>query len=303
MACLLPRCAGTALKPEHYAAILAEAGSAGSCGVGFFEVHAENFFCAGGPRHRWLRALRERCALSMHGVGMSLGGAHRPDAAHLARLRELLVQYQPLEFSEHLAWSRGPAGQLNDLLPLPCTQQTLALVVSHVDEVQQALGRRILIENPATYLRYRGDGIGETQFLRELAARSGCGLLLDLNNVQVSAINHGYDALDYLRAFPLEAVGEIHLAGHSVHQDADGGALLVDSHDGPVDEAVWSLYAHCLRLTGPLPTLVEWDSALPEWAVLREEAARAQSRLDAASNASAASATDTAGSERRSVAA
>jgi uncharacterized protein (UPF0276 family) len=271
----LPAAAGTALKPEHYAAILAE-----SPGVGFFEVHAENFFCAGGPRHRWLTALRERHALSMHGVGLSLAGAARPDAAHLARLRELLARYQPQEFSEHLAWCSGPAGHLNDLLPLPYTNQTLALVAQHVDEVQCALGRRLLIENPATYVRYDDDGMGESQFLGELAARSGCGLLLDLNNVHVSAINHGYDALDYLRTFPLEAVGEIHLAGHARHEDADGRALLVDSHDAPVDAAVWSLYEACLQLTGPLPTLVEWDSQLPTWAVLKDEALQAQRRLD-----------------------
>jgi uncharacterized protein len=281
VACLLPIAAGTALKPEHYAAIMAEAGAA-SAGVGFFEVHAENFFCAGGPRHRWLTAFRERHALSMHGVGLSLAGAERPDRAHLMRLAELLARYQPQEFSEHLAWSRGPAGHLNDLLPLPYTRESLALVAQHVDEVQCALGRRILIENPATYLRYREDGMGETQFLRELCARSGCGLLLDLNNVQVSATNHGHDARDYLHAFPLHAVGEIHLAGHAVHQDADGQALLIDSHDAPVAAEVWSLYEDCLRLTGPLPTLVEWDSQLPEWPVLRAEAASAQRRLDAA---------------------
>jgi uncharacterized protein (UPF0276 family) len=276
VACNLPAAAGTALKPEHYAQIMAE-----PPGVGFFEVHAENFFCAGGPRHRWLAAFRERHALSMHGVGLSLAGAERPDGAHLARLRELLDRYQPQEFSEHLAWSRGPAGHLNDLLPLPYTQESLALVVAHVDEVQAALGRRILIENPATYLRYGGDGMGEAQFLRELAARSGCGLLLDLNNVHVSAINHGYDAHDYLRTFALQAVGEIHLAGHATHADADGRALLIDSHDAPVDAAVWSLYEACLQLTGPLPTLVEWDSQLPTWPVLREEAAQAQRRIDA----------------------
>ncbi|MEJ0100881.1 MAG: DUF692 domain-containing protein [Pseudomonadota bacterium] len=273
----LPIAAGTALKPEHYAAILAE-----PPGVGFFEVHAENFFCAGGPRHRWLTAFRERHALSMHGVGLSLGGADAPDAMHLARLRELLLRYEPQAFSEHLAWSNGPQGHLNDLLPLPYTQESLALVSAHVDQVQNALGRRILIENPATYLRYRDDGMGEVEFLRELAARSGCGLLLDLNNVHVSATNHGYDALDYLRAFPLQAVGEIHLAGHAQHVDADGRPLLIDSHDAPVDAAVWSLYEACLQLTGPLPTLVEWDSNLPTWHQLLDEAAQAQRRLDAA---------------------
>jgi uncharacterized protein (UPF0276 family) len=277
MANVLPSAAGCSLKPEHYAAILAE-----PPGVGFFEVHAENFFCAGGPRHRWLTALRERHPLSIHGVGLSLGGAGAPDAGHLGHLRELLARYQPQAFSEHLAWSRGPAGHLNDLLPLPYTPESLALVAQHIDQVQNALGRRILIENPATYLRYRDDSLGESAFLGELVARSGCGLLLDLNNVYVSAINHGYDAYDYLRTFPLQAVGEIHLAGHARHLDADGRTLLIDSHDAPVDAAVWSLYEACLQRTGPLPTLVERDGNLPDWATLREETALAQRRLDAA---------------------
>jgi uncharacterized protein (UPF0276 family) len=277
VASALPAAAGTSLKPEHYAAILAE-----SPGVGFFEVHAENFFCDGGPRHRWLTAFRERRPLSIHGVGLSLGGAEPPDRAHLARLRALLSRYEPQAFSEHLAWSHGPAGHLNDLLPLPYTNASLALVATHIHQVQDALGRRILIENPATYLRFRDDGMDEAEFLRQLVARSGCGLLLDLNNVHVSAVNHGYAARDYLHAFPLEAVGEIHLAGHARHVDAQGHTLLIDSHDAPVDAAVWSLYEDCLRLTGPLPTLVEWDGHLPEWPTLRDEASRAQQRLDAA---------------------
>jgi uncharacterized protein len=273
----LPAAAGTALKPEHYADILAE-----SPGVGFFEVHAENFFCAGGPRHRYLAAFRERYPLSVHGVGMSLGGAEPPEAAHIGRLRELLARYEPQAFSEHLAWSRGPRGHLNDLLPLPYTRESLARIAAHIDQVQNALGRRILIENPATYLRFRDDGMGEAEFLRQLVATSGCGLLLDLNNVHVSAVNHGYDARDYLNGLPLDSVGEIHLAGHARQADAAGRPLLIDSHDAPVDREVWALYDACLALTGPVPTLVEWDSHLPAWQVLRDEAAQAQRRLDAA---------------------
>ncbi len=272
----LPAAAGTALKPEHYAAILAE-----SPGVGFFEVHAENFFCDGGPRHRWLTAFRERFALSIHGVGLSLGGTQAPDAAHLARLRQLLARYQPQAFSEHLAWCHGPQGHLNDLLPLPYTRESLRRVATHVDQVQDTLGRRILIENPATYLRFRHDAIGEAAFLRELGAMTGCRLLLDLNNVHVSAVNHGYDARAYLRALPPQAVGEINLAGHARHADSYGQPLLIDSHDAPVSAAVWELYANCLALTGPLPTLIEWDSQLPDWSVLRSEAAQAQQQLDA----------------------
>jgi len=273
----LPAAAGTALKPQHYAAILAE-----PPGVGFFEVHAENFFCEGGPRHRYLTALRERHPLSIHGVGLSLGGAAAPDAAHLQQLRRLLARYQPQEFSEHLAWCHGPGGYLGDLLPLPYTEQSLTRVAQHVEQVQETLGRRILIENPATYLRFRDDAMSEAEFLRRLVTRSGCGLLLDLNNVHVSAVNHGHDGREYLTALPLAAVGEIHLAGHARQTDADGLALLIDSHDAPVDPAVWALYEACLALTGPLPTLVEWDSSLPEWPVLREEARQAQRRLDAA---------------------
>jgi uncharacterized protein (UPF0276 family) len=272
----LPIAAGTTLKPEHYASILAE-----SPGVGFFEVHAENFFCAGGPRHRYLTVFRERYPLSIHGVGLSLGGAQRPDPQHLARLKELLGRYEPQQFSEHLAWTRGADGVLNDLLPMPYTRETLALTAAHVDEVQDVLGRRLLIENPATYLRYADAELEEAAFLAELVARTGCGLLLDLNNVQVAAVNHGYDPLHYLRALPLGAVREIHLAGHAERRDAQGHALLIDSHDAPVASEVWSLYETCLALAGPRPTLIEWDSQLPAWQVLRDEAAQAQRRLDA----------------------
>jgi uncharacterized protein (UPF0276 family) len=278
----LPVVAGTTLKPEHYAAILAETSGAESPGVGFFEVHAENFFCAGGPRHRYLTTFREHHPLSFHGVGLSLGGAQAPDPAHLGRLRELLSRYEPQAFSEHLAWCRGPQGHLNDLLPLPYTRESLTLVAEHVEQLQNALGRRVLIENPATCLRFHDDEMNEAAFLRQLVAMSGCGLLLDLNNVYVAAVNHGYDADDYLRALPLEAVGEFHLAGHARRTDADGRALLIDSHDAPVDPAVWSLYERCLALTGPRPTLIEWDGNLPDWNVLRDQAAQAQRRLDAA---------------------
>jgi uncharacterized protein (UPF0276 family) len=273
----LPVSAGTSLKPEHYAAILAQ-----DPGVGFFEVHAENFFCDGGPRHRYLTAFRERHALSMHGVGLSLGGAERPDAPHLEHLRQLLARYQPQAFSEHLAWCRGPDGYLNDLLPLPYTRAVLARVIEHIDEVQNALQRRILIENPATYVRFRDDEMSETVFLQQLVAASGCGLLLDLNNVHVSAHNHGFDARDYLAQMPLTSIGEIHLAGHARQTDAEGRALLIDSHDAPVDAEVWSLYEHCLKLTGPLPTLVEWDGNLPAWEILQGEARQAERLLQAA---------------------
>jgi hypothetical protein len=283
MATALPVAAGCSLKPEHYASLLA-----GPPGVGFFEVHAENFFCDGGPRHRWLTAFREMAPLSIHGVGLSLGGAADLDAAHLARLGQLLRRYQPQAFSEHLAWCNGPAGYLNDLLPLPWTRETLARTIAHVDEAQHALGVRMLVENPATYLRFATDEMGEADFLAELVARTGCGLLLDLNNVHVSAVNHGFDARGYLDALPLHAVGEIHLAGHARRVDAQGRVLLVDSHDAPVDAAVWSLYEHCLGLAGPLPTLLEWDANLPDWDGLSQETLKAQRLLDVALLARAA---------------
>ncbi|HTQ36986.1 MAG TPA: DUF692 domain-containing protein, partial [Steroidobacteraceae bacterium] len=229
-----------------------------------------------------LERVRGDYPVSLHGVGLSLGGAEPLNQAHLGKLKALVDRIEPAVVSEHLAWVGIGGVFLNDLLPLPYTEETLARVVEHVEQLQQALGRRVLIENPATYLRFRDDSMSEAAFLRQLVARSGCGLLLDLNNVHVSAINHGYDAHEYLAALPLAAVGEIHLAGHARQADGGGRTLLIDSHDAPVDPAVWSLYEHCLALTGPLPTLIEWDSRLPEWQALRDEAGKAQRRIDAA---------------------
>jgi len=216
----------------------------------------------------------------VHGVGLSIGGARGLDGAHLDRLRRVCDRYDPESVSEHLAWSSHGADYLNDLLPLPYTEETLALVCDHVDQVQGVLGRRILLENPATYLCFAQSTIPETAFLAEVARRSGCGLLLDVNNVFVSCTNHGTDPRAWLADFPLHRVGEIHLAGHDA-ETLPSGPLLIDSHGAPVAEPVWALYAEVIAQAGPLPTLVEWDNDLPEWPVLAAEAARAGAILAA----------------------
>jgi uncharacterized protein (UPF0276 family) len=211
---------------------------------------------------------------------MSIGGPQPLDRAHLARFRALVERYEPALVSEHLAWSTHETSYFNDLLPLPYTPATLTQVCEHVDEVQDAIGRRILIENPSTYVAFASSTMSETDFIRALARRTGCGLLLDVNNVFVSATNHGYAALDYLSEFPLAEVHEIHLAGHDEQSDDEGEPLLIDSHDAPVADAVWKLYEAVISRCGPVPTLIEWDSKIPAWPILRAEAAAAQAVLD-----------------------
>ena len=272
---MLPPLPGLGFKPDHFAAIRAD-----STGVGFFEVHAENYLGAGGLPHAQLAALRADHPLSIHGVGLSIGGSAGLDAHHLDRVRRLCDRYEPESFSEHLAWSSHGAEYLNDLLPLPYTEETLALVCTHVDQVQSTLGRRMLLENPATYLRFAQSTIPETEFLAEIARRTGCGLLLDVNNVFVSCTNHGTDPRQWLAAFPLHLAGEIHLGGHDA-EDLPSGPLLIDSHGAPVADPVWALYAEVIAMAGPLPTLVEWDNDLPAWPVLAAEAARAGAILAA----------------------
>lgn len=267
--------AGTSFKPGHLEAILSDDPKGG-----FFEVHAENYMGAGGPPHRALERIRERYPVSLHGVAMSIGGPAPLDPDHLARFARLVERYEPALVSEHLAWSTHESTYLNDLLPLPYTPETLARVGDHIERMQEAIRRPILLENPATYVLFRESSMAETEFVRALVRRTGCGLLLDLNNVFVSAVNHGFSALDYLRDFPLEAVGEIHLAGHAEQEDDEGERLLIDSHDGPVSDAVWKLYDIVVARAGPVPTLVEWDSAIPDWPVLRAEAAAAQAVMD-----------------------
>jgi uncharacterized protein (UPF0276 family) len=272
----LPARAGLGLKPEHYQAILD-----GEPDVGFFEVHAENYMGAGGPPHRWLEAIRERYPLSLHGVALSIGAARALDKAHLGRLKTLVERYRPQSFSEHLAWSTHDSGFLNDLLPLPYTEETLARVSAHVDETQQALGVRMLLENPSTYVLFEESTIDEIDFLAAVAEKTGCGLLLDVNNVMVSAVNHRLDPYAYLDRFPVERVGEVHLAGYDETVDGAGDRLLIDAHATTVKNDVFALYEHLLRRTGPLPTLVEWDNDVPSFDVLHAEAKRVDSALEA----------------------
>jgi uncharacterized protein len=267
--------AGTSFKHEHLNAILAE-----SPQKAFFEVHAENYMGAGGPPHRALEQIRRDHPISLHGVCMSIGGPQPLDAVHLARFRALVERYEPALVSEHLAWSTHETTYFNDLLPLPYTQATLAHVCEHIDQAQDAIGRQILIENPSTYVAFASSTMSETDFIRAIARRTGCGLLLDVNNVFVSATNHGYAALDYLSDFPLDEVAEIHLAGHTQQSDDEGELLLIDSHDKPVADAVWKLYEILISRCGPVPTLIEWDSQIPVWPTLRAEAAAARAILD-----------------------
>lgn len=264
---MLPRRAGVGFKPVHFSEINAERQP-----IGFFEVHAENYMGAGGPPHAQLSRLREDYALSIHGVGLSIGSMQSLDTAHLARLKMVCDRYEPESFSEHLAWSSHDSVFLNDLLPLPYTEVTLARVAEHIDEVQTTLKRQMLLENPATYLLFEESTIEETDFLAELARRTGCGLLLDVNNVFVASTNHRMDPRDYLARFPVQAVREIHLSGHSETIDDWGAPLLIDSHDTPVKDPVWDLYQELIARTGPIASLVEWDNDVPSWPILRAEA-------------------------------
>jgi uncharacterized protein (UPF0276 family) len=267
--------AGTSFKHEHLAAIRAEAK-----GRGFFEVHAENYMGAGGPPHRALEAVRRDYPISLHGVCLSIGGERPLDRAHLARFQHLVERYEPALVSEHLAWSTHETTYFNDLLPLPYTEATLRRVCDHIDQVQEAIRRPMLLENPSTYVAFADSTMSETDFIRSIARRTGCGLLLDVSNVFVSATNHDFSALDYLSDFPLANVGEIHLAGHAEQSDDEGDMLLIDSHDGQVADAVWKLFEIVVSRLGPVPTLVEWDSNVPDWPILKAEAVAAQAILD-----------------------
>lgn len=271
----LPCRAGAGFKPQHADAILAD-----PFRIGFLEVHAENYMGAGGHPHRILTRMRADFPLSIHGVGLSIGSPTGLDQAHLARLKTVVDRYQPEQISEHLAWSTHESHFLNDLLPVPYDQATLDRVCDHIDRLQETLGRRILLENPSTYLGFEASTMSETDFIRAIARRTGCGLLLDINNVHVSATNHGYSAGDYLAEFPLQSVEEIHLAGHAEDIDDSGLPLLIDSHDRPVDDLVWDLYEHVIAKLGPLPTLIEWDNEVPDWQVLKREALLADAILD-----------------------
>ncbi len=266
----LPAAGGIGLKAEHYRPLLETAPSAG-----FLEIHAENYMGAGGPPHRYLTALRERYPLSLHGVGLSIGGTAPLDVTHLDRLKALVTRYEPGLFSEHLAWSTHDTGYLADLLPLPYTDATLALVCDHIDQTQAHLQRQMLLENPSSYLRFEESTWDEPGFIAEVARRTGCGLLLDVNNVFVSARNLGFTPELYLEAYPLGAVQEIHLAGHDAVTEPGGEMLLIDAHASAVSDEVWALFGSVIARKGALPTLIERDANVPALDVLVAEAARA----------------------------
>lgn len=263
----LPPRAGIGLKGRHVRDLLAAVDL-----PAFVEIHAENYMGAGGPSHRALDAVRDRVPLSIHGVGLSIGTIAGIDPLHLGRLARLLERFEPAAFSEHLAWSTHQGAFLNDLLPIPYDMASLHRVCSHIDRIQSVLRRRMLLENPSTYIEFASSTLGEAEFIAEVVRRTGCGLLLDVNNAFVSCVNHGRDPLAYVESLPLDAVGEIHLAGFAEDRDSAGDRLLIDSHGSPVAHAVWSLYRHTLSLTGPIATLIEWDNDVPDFARLMDEA-------------------------------
>ncbi|MEM8580165.1 MAG: DUF692 domain-containing protein [Pseudomonadota bacterium] len=266
----LPARPGVGFKAQHFRDVTNDPGS-----VAWLEIHAENYMGDGGRPIAQLKALSERFPISVHGVGLSIGGERPLDKDHLARLKHLVGWLNPASFSEHLAWSTHDTGFLNDLLPLPYTTTTLARVSEHISQVQDALGRRMLLENPSIYVAFAETEMTEIEFLTELGARTGCGLLLDVNNVFVSCTNQRLEPIEYIDAFPLHLVGEIHLGGHDEDEDEFGAPLLIDSHGTEVIDPVWALYEHTLRRSGPKPTLIEWDTDVPAWSELEAEAARA----------------------------
>ena len=270
----LPALPGVGYKPQHFNAILTDAAP-----VGWLEIHAENYMGAGGRPLAQLRHLAERFPISVHGVGLSIGGEGPLDADHLSRLKSLVDWLNPASFSEHLAWSSHDAAFLNDLLPLPYNAKTLATVASHISQVQDTLGRQMLLENPSSYLAFASSDMAETEFLRVLSQQTGCGLLLDVNNVFISATNLGTSPQTYIDSFPLGAVGEIHLGGHDDDADEAGAPLLIDSHGRAVADPVWALLDYTLARSGPRPVLIEWDNDVPDWPDLNAEAQRAAGAL------------------------
>jgi uncharacterized protein (UPF0276 family) len=280
MAARVPPRAGIGLKPQHYHEILDNRPD-----FGFFEVHAENYMGDGGPPHHYLSRIRADYPVSLHGVALSIGGQQPLNPDHLQRLRHLLRRYDCGLFSEHLAWSTHDTAYLDDLLPLPYTRETLAHVCDHINETQDTLGCRMLLENPSTYLLFATSTMSEIDFITEIGRRTGCGLLLDVNNVFVSCTNHNTDPYRYIDAFPTALVGEIHLAGHDLRHDEAGAPLLIDAHGSAVIDPVWALYEYTLSRTGPVPTLIERDANIPPLAELMTEAGRADGLLAAAAAA------------------
>lgn len=267
----IPARAGIGLRTPHYREMIESRPAA----AGWLEVHSENYFGAGGQPHAFLERLRADYPLSLHGVGLGLGSAGELDTLHLARLKTLVDRYAPGLVSEHLCWSAVPGRHLNDLLPLPYTEEALAHVVERIARTQDYLGRRILVENISSYLRFRHSTIPEWEFVAQVARRAGCGILLDVNNIYVSAVNHGFDARTYFDAIPADLVEEIHLAGYD-----ESGACLIDTHGRSVSEPVWALYQATIDRLGPRPTLIEWDTDIPALSVLLDEAGKAQRILD-----------------------
>ncbi len=268
----IPVRAGIGLRAPHVARILAERPA-----IHWLEVHSENYFAAGGAAHQALERIRTDYPLSFHGVGLSLGSADPLDRSHLKRLGEIVARYEPALVSEHLSWGRVNAEHWNDLLPLPHTREAAALLVARIAEVQEILGRQLLLENISSYLRFRGE-MTEAEFFAEVQRRSGCALLLDVNNVYVNSVNHRFDAIEYLKTLPEDAVAEIHLAGHT-RKAGLAEPLIIDSHDDFVSPEVWRLYEQALERFGPQPTLIEWDARIPPLEALLGEAARADERL------------------------
>ncbi len=271
----IPIAAGIGLRAPHVNRVLHEKPR-----VPWFEVHSENLFAKGGSLHQAMERIRVDYPLSLHGVGLSLGSADGIDTSHLGWLAALVRRYQPALVSEHLCWGAVGGRHSNDLLPLPFTEEAAALLVSRIGQVQDVLGRELLVENISTYLRFREADYTEWDFVAQVVRRSGCGLLCDVNNIYVNSVNHGFDPHQYLRALPRDAVREIHLAGFT-RKDGLAVPLLIDSHSRPVTEAVWALYAEAVDCFGPVPTLIEWDQDIPELEVLLAEAARVQEVLDA----------------------
>ena len=266
--------AGIGLKDDHALPLLD-----GTAAVDFLEVHAENLMIAGGPRLRRLERLRERLPLSIHGVGLSIGGEGPLDEAHLEALDALLRRFEPRWFSEHLAWSSHGGAFFADLLPLPYDDTSLRRVCDHVDRVQERLRRPMLLENPSSYVAFAASTMDEGSFIAEVVRRTGCGVLLDVSNAYVSGVNHGRDPWSLIEALPATAIGEIHLAGFAEDRDAAGDRLLIDHHGAPVDAAVWQLYARCIERIGPVPTLIERDNDVPALPVLAAEASRARALM------------------------
>jgi len=272
----LPPKAGVGLKTEHFQEILDTQPH-----IAWFELHPENYMCAGGLAHRYLTKIRERYPLSMHGVGLSLGSVEGLSETHLAKLKNLIARYEPCQFSEHIAWCRRGNHYSNDLLPLPYTQESLDVLCANIEKTQDYLARSILVENPSTYIDFTQAEYSEPEFMNEVCKRTGCGVVLDINNVYVSATNHDFDPHAYLDAIDLSNIGEIHLAGHSSTQLKDQTLVLIDDHGSAIKDAVWDLYKYFLSIsTEPTPALVEWDTNVPSLTTLLIEAKKAQSHMD-----------------------